>query len=73
MLFEAPHMHLMLFGSILWIHEARLVQATQKQIKTIARMIRSLIEHCPYILSCETSSFRCFTPDLNTVVLFWGS
>ena len=45
----------------------------RKQIMTLVRMIRSLIEHCPYSLACETCAFQCFTLDLNLVLLFWGS
>ena len=44
-----------------------------KQIMTLVRMIRALIEHCPYSLACETCAFQCFTLDLNLVLLFWGS
>ena len=42
-----------------------------KQIMTLVRMIRSLIEHCPYSLACETCAFQCFALDLNLVLLFW--
>ena len=44
-----------------------------KQIMTLVRMIRSLMEHRPYSLACETCASQCFALDLNLVLLFWGS
>ena len=44
-----------------------------KKIMTLVKMIRSLIEHCPYSLACETCAFQCFTIYLNFVLVFLGS